>query len=150
MARLVYVCVFLMPITVFAQHYKTIELKPITKQGWQYYYNMKKVSSPIALEVPLMALNDEVIMRDLKASKAFQTASRVLTIAPLIYLITLSTNNGYSDPNTFWIVLGGTVAAQYGLIAISHVKLGKAIDRYNTLIFQPSSSSLGLQMMWRF
>jgi hypothetical protein len=149
MARLICFFIFLMPITLFAQRYKTVELKPITKQGWKYYYDLKQVSSPIALEVPLMALNDEEIVRNLKASKSLRSVSGLIIIAPLIYLVTIS-SNGYADPTTFWIILGGTFAAQLGLTALSHVKLGMAIDRYNTLIFQPSSSSLGLQMTWKF
>ncbi len=150
MTRLICVFVFLMPISLFAQRYKTVELKPIAKQGWKYYYDLKRVSSPIALEVPLMALNDEEIIKDVRASKTLRSVSALIAIAPLIYLITLTNNYGYTDPTVFWIILGGTFVTQLGLTALSHLKLEKAIDRYNTLIFQPSSSSLGVQMIWKF
>lgn len=150
MARLICLFIFLIPISLFAQRYKTVELKPITKQGWKYYYDLKKVSSPVALEVPLMALNDEEIMKSMKASKSLRSFSALISIAPFIYLFTVPSSNGYTDPTVFWIILGGTIATQVGLTALSHLKLEKAIDRYNTLIFQPSSSSLGAQMIWKF
>lgn len=149
MKTIITICVLMIPISVYAQRYKTIELKPITKQGWRYFYDFKKVNAPIALEIPLMALNDDEVTTYYRTSKAFRTAAGVMSVVPIIYLFTLP-NTGYVDPTMFWIILGGTLATQLGLEALGHVKLGKAIDRYNVLIFQPSSSSIGLEMVWRF
>jgi hypothetical protein len=149
MARFIGIFILLLPLTLLAQRYKTLELKPISKQGWQYYYDLKRVSSPVALEVPLMALNDEEVTRYYRASKSFRIASGIVAGAPLIYLLTLP-SNGYVDPTVFLYVLGGTFVTQIGLEAIRHIKLGKAINRYNSLIFQPSSSSLGLKITWKF
>jgi len=149
MVRLIGVLMLLLPAMLFAQRYKTIELKPITKQGWQYYYDFKRVSSPVALEVPLMALNDEEINRHFRAAKTLRAISSAISLYPLIYLFTIP-SSGYVDPTTFWIILGGTIVTQIGFEAFRHIKLGKAIDRYNSLIFQPSSSSLGVQLTWKF
>lgn len=134
---------------VMGQRYKTIELKPITQQGWKYFYDLKKVSSPAALEVPLLAVEDEEVNRYLKASKTWKGVGSALTFIPLVYVLSLPRNQ-YVDPNTFWWVFGATIAAQLGIEAISHVKLGKAIDKYNYLIMQPSGNSLGLQLTWKF
>jgi len=149
MARFIGVIMLLLPAALFAQRYQTIELKPITKQGWQYYYDFKRVSSPVALEVPLMALNDEEINSYFRASKKIRSISGVIAFVPLIYLFTVP-STGSADPTTFWLIMGGTIVAQLGVEAIRHVKLGRAIDRYNSLIFQPSSSSLGVQLTWKF
>lgn len=149
MKPLLVLMIFLVPVGAIAQRYQTVELKPITKQGWRYYYDLKKVRSPLALEIPLTALNDEEITRNYKASKAYQDVAAFVSVVPLVYLFTASSSGGYI-PEGFWIIIGGTLATQIGLIAISHNKLGKAIDRYNTLIFKPSSSSIGLEMVWRF
>lgn len=131
------------------QQYKTIELKPITQEGWRYYYDLKKVSSPAALEVPLIAVNDNEVNRYLKAYKNWNSAAGFITLVPLIYILSVP-KNGYVDEQTFWWVFGGTIAAQLGITAISHIKLGKAIDRYNRLILQPTGRTLGLSATYKF
>lgn len=138
-----------LPLLASAQKYRTIELKPITKQGWQYFYDLKKVSSPVALEVPLLSLNDPEVNRYTKGYKGWNAASGLVTIIPLVYFLSLP-KNGYVDPNTFWWVFGGTIAAQLGITAVAHVKLGKAIDKYNMVILQPSGRSLGVEVTYRF
>ncbi len=138
-----------LPLLAAAQKYKTIELKPITQQGWKYFYDFKKVSSPAALEVPLMAVNDAEVTQYTKAYRNWNAAGAVVTIIPLIYFLSLP-KNGYVDPNTFWWVFGGTIAAQLGITAVAHVKLGKAIDKYNMVILQPSGRSLGIELTYRF
>lgn len=135
--------------TAFSQKYRTVELKPITQQGWSYFYDMNKVSSPLALEVPLLAVKDNEVNRYLRASKNWRTAESFVTLIPLIYILSLPRNQ-YVDPNTFWWIFGGTLAVQLGMEAITHFKLGKAIDKYNMIILQPSGHSLGLQLTWRF
>jgi hypothetical protein len=147
MKQFLFVFIFLIPTALFAQRYKTVELKPIAKQGWRYYYDLKKVAHPVALEIPLLALNDEEVNQYYRTSKSLRTAANVVGILPLIFLFTIPATG---DETAFWVVLGGTVAAQLSLVAVSHAKLGRAIDRYNTLIFQPSSSSLGIQATWKF
>jgi hypothetical protein len=149
MLRCICILMLFIPATVFAQRYKTIELKPITKRGWQYYYDLKLVSSPVALEVPLMALNDEEINRHFQAAKTLRNVSFAVSFVPLIYIFTIPTY-GYADPTTFWLIVAGTLVTQLGMDVFRHIKLGKAIDRYNSLIFQPSSSSLGVQLTWKF
>lgn len=132
-----------------AQKYKTVELKPITQQGWKYFYDLNKVSSPHALEVPLLSVKDPEVTRYLKASQNWQLAESFVTIIPLVYILSLPRNQ-YVDQNTFWWIMGGTIAVQIGMEAISHFKLGKAIDKYNLIILQPSGRSLGLQVTWKF
>jgi len=146
-------CLFLV-LSAFqaaAQKYRTIELKPITKQGWSYYYDFNKVSSPVALEVPLLAVKDDEVTRYLKASRNWRTAESIVILVPLVYLLTLP-KQGTVDQETFWWVFGGTIALQLGMEAISHAKLGMAIDRYNYIILQPtgSASSAGLSVTWKF
>jgi hypothetical protein len=131
------------------QKYKTIELKPITQEGWSYYYDLKKVSSPAALEVPLIAVSDNEVNRYLKAYKNWNSAAGFITLVPLIYILSVP-QNGYVDEQTFWWVFGGTIAAQLGLTAISHIKLGKSIDRYNMLILQPTGRTMGLSVTYKF
>lgn len=149
MGRFIVVLLLLIPTSLLAQRYQTIELKPITKQGWQYFYDLKRVSSPVALEVPLMALNDEEINRHFRASKTLRFVSGAISIAPALYLFSIP-SNGFADPTTFWLIMGGTIVTQVGIEVFRHVKLGKAIERYNSLIFHPSSSSLGVQLTWKF
>lgn len=134
-----------------AQKYRTIELKPITKQGWKYFYDLNRVSSAQAVEFPLLAVNDAEVNRYLKASRNWRSAEAFITIVPLVYFLTLPRNQ-YVDPETFWWILGGTLAAQLGMEAISHAKLGVAIDKYNMLILQPTGglNGAGLEVVYRF
>lgn len=134
---------------VQAQKYRTIELKPITQQGWKYFYDLKKVTSPVALEVPLMSLNDNEVNRYFKKSKAWRDVGAIVTIVPLVYFLTLP-NNTQINETTFWVIVGSTIAVQIGCEAISHLHLGKAIDRYNYIIMQPSGNSLGVKLTWKF
>jgi hypothetical protein len=138
-------------IAASGQKYKTVELKPITKQGWKYYYDLKKVSSPLALEVPLLAVNDAEVNRYLKASRNWRSAEQFITLVPLIYLLTLPRSQ-YVDQETFWWIFGGTIAAQLGMEAMSHLKLGLAIDKYNLIILQPTGSlnGAGMKLTYRF
>lgn len=139
----------LLSLSAYGQRYRTVELKPITQQGWKYYYDLKRVSSPVALEVPLLAVNDNEVTRYLKAYKGWNAASNFVTLVPLVYLLSIP-RNGYINQETFWWVFGGTVAAQLGMSAISHFKLGKSIDRYNVLILQPTGLNLGLSVTYKF
>ena len=139
----------LLPILVAAQRYRTIELKPITKQGWNYAYDLNRVTSPDALQIPLMSLQDEEVNRYYKSSRTLRTVGGVITIIPFVYIVSLP-RNSYVDSSTFWILIGGTILAQIGFEAWSHAKLGKAIDRYNILILKPSGQSLGVQLTWKF
>ncbi|MBL7864689.1 MAG: hypothetical protein JNK10_07435 [Cyclobacteriaceae bacterium] len=146
---LVFIFCLLSAGLTYGQRYKTIELKPISKQGWKYAYDLKSVSSPAALEVPLIAVNDAEVNRYFKASKTWRTVGSVVTVIPFIYIISLS-NNVSINQSTFWWVIGSTVLAQIGFEAVSHAKLGMAIDRYNYVIMQPSGNSLGLELTWKF
>jgi hypothetical protein len=132
------------------QKYKTVELKPITQQGWRYFYDLKRVSSPIAVEVPLMAVNDPEVNRYLKASRNWRSAEQFITLVPLVYLLTLPRVNSV-DPDTFWWIFGGTIAVQLGMEAVSHAKLGLAIDKYNMIILQPTGgiNGAGLRLIWK-
>jgi hypothetical protein len=139
----------LVTAAAMSQTYKTVELKPITQQGWKYFYDLKRVTGPAALEVPLIAVNDEEVTHHLKGFRTYQTIESVVVIIPLVYVLSLPRNQ-YVDPNTFWWVLGGTLAVQLGMEALSHVQLGKAIDKYNMIILRPSGRSFGLELTWRF
>ncbi len=148
---LVVVGLLLTALTCGAQapQYKTVQLKPITQEGWKYFYDLRKVSGPAALEVPLLAVNDVEVTRYLRSYRSWNAAASAVTLVPLIYILSLPRNQ-YVDPNTFWWILGGSLAAQLGMTAISHIKLGKAVDKYNEIILQPSGRSLGLEVIYRF
>ncbi len=61
---------FCIPLIANAQRYRTVELKPITQQGWKYYYDLVKVASPASLEIPLRSVQDEEVDLYVKSSKA--------------------------------------------------------------------------------
>lgn len=133
---------------LYGQKYKTIELKPITKQGWNYYYDLKKVKSPYTLQFPLMGVEDEEIDRLYKGFQTMNTLSTITSFIPIIYIITLP--KGAIDQETFWTLWGASLATVFIFQGLGHSKLGKAIDRYNLLIYQPSGQSFGASLSVRF
>lgn len=126
---------------------RTIELKPIQKQGWQYFYDFKRVSTPEALQIPLQGMEDDQINKHYKAFETLQFASDLVSLAPLCYFFVVL--NSQPDFNQFWYVVGGSVAVSLGLHVWSHRRMRLAIDRYNELLLpHPSgrnrSQSVGL------
>ncbi len=136
-----------------SQHTRVTELKPIHQEGRWYYYDFKKIDGgAYALQIPLQSLDDAEINRRYKTFRTLSSFGRVLVFVPIVYLLTLPKNNGYTylSPNDFWIIFGTTLAAQlaFEIVAKSHLK--KGIDRYNTLILQPSGNSLGAALTYKF
>jgi len=58
----------------WAQQTITVPLKPIHKQGRQYFYDGKRMYSPYAIQVPLQSLNDREINRYFNQFRGFQQA----------------------------------------------------------------------------
>ena len=136
-----------------AMQTKHTELKPIHRQGGSYHYDFKKVDGgPYALQITLQSLNDDEINHHYKMFKTISQVGRYLTFIPLIYLLSLPKNNGstYINPTDFWIIIGGTIAAQFALEFIAKNQLDKSIDRYNMLIIHSSTHSLGLSLTYKF
>lgn len=127
------ILLILFPFSLQAQFTKTVELKPIQKQDWRYFYDSRKVKSPYALQIPLEALGDEEINRRYKNFYTLQILTTALAYAPLIYLLTTPVNS-QADLETFLIMIGITIVVDLALDAVGHHQLKKAIDRYNILI----------------
>lgn len=135
---------------VCAQTTKSLELKPIYRQGSKYFYGDKKVRNGYALQVPLLALEDDEINQRFKNFTTIRKIGRYSYLVPLIYLITISSSNrqgqtqiNRSKIDTWSAVFWGAVATNIGCNIVSNVQLGKGIDRYNTLIFK---NNVGLQL----
>lgn len=135
----------------FAQLTKSVELKPIYKQGSKYYYDLKKLKNGYALQVPLLALEDDEINKRFRNFTVVRKIGRYSYLMPLIYLITISSSNGQNQAqvsrgeiDAFNALFWGAVAANITCNIISNYQLGRGVSRYNILIFK--NNSLGLQM----
>lgn len=141
---------FMLSLVGFAQRFKVVELKPMVKQGFSYFYDGKRVhGGAYGLQVPLLSLNDEEVNRHYRSFHIWQSVSAVTTIVPAVYLISLSGRQNINQEE-FWIVFGGSLAASLGCQIVSNIKIRKGIDRYNTLILAPSSQVLGPSVTFRF
>lgn len=136
---------------LYGQRLKSVELKPIYKQGFRYYYDTKRVRTPHALQVPLLSLNDMEVDRRYKNFTLLSDGGSILAIAPLIYVIsgTYSSGTGF-NPNTFLLLILAAFGLDITLDIFAHHQLKKGIDRYNELIVVPSSSTPGLSLRYRF
>lgn len=134
-----------------AQRLKTVELKPIYKQGFRYYYDMNRVRTPFALQVPLLSLNDEEIDRRYKNFTLLSDAGSIIAFAPLIYIIsgTYSSGTGFNPDTFLWLILAA-FGLDITLDLFAHNQLRKGIDRYNELIVVPSSGTPGLALRYKF
>jgi len=131
--------------TVTAQHatYKTIELRPIQKQGWRYYYDFKKVTTAEALQIPLIAMEDEQIQKYYNSYVGLQTAAGLVLVVPVLYIL-YGASNQYYSPDSFWTITITSFAASLALQIWSHNRMKLAIERYNTLLLPPPSGSVAI------
>ncbi|MBX2946981.1 MAG: hypothetical protein KF725_14195 [Cyclobacteriaceae bacterium] len=137
--------------SLYAQRLKTVELKPIYKQGLRYYYDMNRVRTPFALQVPLQSLNDEEINRRYKNFTRLSDVGGLLAFAPLIYILSGTYSSGTSfNPNTFLSLLVAAFGLDITLDLFAHHQLRKGIDRYNELIVVPASNTPGLALRYKF
>jgi hypothetical protein len=145
-----------------AQFTQSVSLKPIQINGGKYYYGLKKVKDAYSLEVPLGELADKEIDRQYRGFKNLNSAASWINVVPLVYIFYVAGNSSRSNPGrinvtTFWSVWGGTLLTSIGLRIAAKVKVKKAMDRYNELIFTPETGSLyyaspplGMRLTYRF
>lgn len=122
---------------------KSIQLKPIGKSGWKYFYGTKKVNNAFSLQIPLEGINHPEVNRYFKNFKALQKLRGFAYIPSLVYLLSLH-NPTQQEAKTFVYLFYGGMAVDLTCQIISQNQIGKAIDIYNISITQ--SSSLGLQV----
>ena len=122
---------------------KSIQLKPIGKSGWKYFYGTKRVNNAFSLQIPLEGINHPEVNRYFKNFKTLQKVRGLVYIPALVFLLTLN-NPTQQDAETFLYLFYGGIAVDLTCNIISQNQIGKAIDIYNISITQ--SSSLGLQL----
>ncbi len=138
-----------------AQQMKTMELKGIYQQGFNYYYNLKKVDGgAYGLQIPLQSLNDGEINRRYKTFRTLRKIESFIIIVPVVYAFSLVPDSRRHKVNTstIWTVYGASFAAILGLEIAAKIHLNKGIDRYNQLIVSPGSgsASLGATVTYKF
>jgi hypothetical protein len=133
-----------------AQFRKTVELKPIAKQGFQYFYDLKRMRTPYALQMPLLAVEDERVRAHYRSFEVLDIAGDFLEFIPFIYLISDLNPGGSVGFQTFFLLWLGSIGANLVLDLFAHRQLRKGIDRYNQLIVVPSSHLPGLSLQFRF
>ena len=133
--------------------YKVLDLKPIQKQGLRYYYDFKKVSTPLALQIPLMALEDEQIAKNFRTFENLQLASDIVFVAPAVWIL-LALGGADISTESFWAVTLGAAATVLVLQIWSHNRMKLAIERYNMLLLPHPTGQLpikngALTLAWR-
>jgi hypothetical protein len=122
----------LLSVPGFAQ-FKTLELKPIQKHGWNYYYDFRKVSTADALQIPLLAMEDERINKYFNTYSSLQLVSGLVFAIPVLYAVYNITSSVY-DEDTFWVLTAGAIGVSLAVEIWSHNRMKLAIDRYNMLL----------------
>jgi hypothetical protein len=130
--------------SVWAQSTKSIQLKPIFKNGKRYFYDSKRVNSAHALQIPLEALKDDEINKHFNRFKIFQRVRGLAYLPALIYMIYTPINTN-SQANTFLGLVAGGVVADITLNNVGHYQMNKAIDLYNIGIMQRGAIGLRLE-----
>ncbi len=145
-----------------AQFTKMVSLKPIQIQGevifgMKYRYGLKLLKDAYSIEIPLSDVGNVEIERQYQGFKRLNSAANWVSVVPIFYLFYQIGNSsrggrrGFINPNEFWAVWGGTILASWGLKIAGRVKLKKAIDSYNDIIFMPEVGQLnGLKAVYRF
>jgi len=133
-----------------AQFRKTVELKPIAKRGFNYFYDLKRMRSPYALQMPLLAMENEEINKRYQRFERLSIASDLIVIAPYLFLVSDLNRGGIAAMETFFIIFFSSVGASLTLDLLAHRQLRKGIDRYNQLLVMPSSNLPGMSIRYRF
>ncbi len=138
-----------------AQQLKSMKLKGIYHQGFNYYYDLKKVDGgAYGLQIPLQSLNDDEINKRYKTFKTLRTIESIVVVVPVLYAFSLvpDARRHTVNTSTIWTVYGVSVATILGLEIVAKHHLSKGIDRYNQLIVAPgsSSASLGATITYKF
>jgi hypothetical protein len=136
-----------------AQQTKTMDLKGIYHQGFNYYYDLKKVDGgAYGLQIPLQSLNDIEINRHYKSFRTLRTIETIIVLVPLAYTLAIIPEARRQKVNsgTSLAVIGTSVLAIIGLEISAKHHLRKGIDRYNQLIVSPGSASAGVNITYKF
>ncbi len=142
----VFVLIFLMTFAgvTSAQFTKSIQLKPIYKHGWRYFYDTKKVNSAYSLQIPLEGIQNKDVDRYFKSFKTLQTLRGIVYIPALMYLFTNNIGSSKQNYDTYWYLTLAGIAGDVTFNIISQNRMSKAIDIYNVSIAH--GASLSLQM----
>lgn len=136
---------------VSAQRTKSVELKPIVKQGWRYFYDGRKVRSAYALQIPLEALDNKEINERIRKFKKFQALRSVAFLPAFIYLFSYDHPRGYRGrngfANTYLLLTAGGLAGSVAFNALAHHQMSRAIDIYNLKIAEGSSIGLTINSL---
>ena len=134
--------------SLLARAQKTINvpLKPIHKQGWQYFYDGKRMYSPYAIQVPLQSLNDREINRYFNQFRGFQQARGFVYLPSLIFLFT-NESSSQDAARALLLLFAAGLAADLSLNITSHRRLSKAINLYNFAIMDRASIGLNLDRL---
>lgn len=136
--------------SALAQYRRTIELKPISHQGLQYYYDLRKVRTPYALQLPLLSIDDEETNARYRRFERLDLAGNLIFVVPTLFLFSEYNDNSVTAARTFMWLVVGTVGLDLTLDLIAHRQLRKGIDRYNQLIVTPSSATAGISVRYVF
>lgn len=145
---LVLICFGLLSCT--AQKFKTIELKPIVRQGGVYYYDLKRVhGGAYGLQIPLQSLDDDEVNKYYKRFRGWRLVGIGFSVIPAVYIFSLSRNQ-FLNETQFWTVFGVSIVGGLAceVIAIHHIR--KGIDRYNTLVLGVSRQEVGPSLTYKF
>lgn len=116
----------------------TINLSPIAIQSGKYYFNGRRVNFE-EIVLPLIAVQDDQINRNLKTIHVMHDIRKPLYLAPLLYYLYIN-NTATNATNNFdlnrKIVLGSFIF--FNLFEIVNVLIKRrAINRYNDVVLQP-------------
>jgi hypothetical protein len=149
--KAVYVVLFvLMTLGATAQFRKTIELKPISHRGFQYYYDLLRLRTPYALQVPLLSLEDNEVTRRYRNFERLDRVGDFLFVVPVVFLFSDLNDGGSGAAQTFFWLFIGSIGGDLILDLFANRQLRKGVDRYNQLIVAPASGSAGLSLRYVF
>jgi hypothetical protein len=125
-------------------------LKPISNRGFQYYYDLLRLRTPYALQMPLLSIEDSEVTRRYQNFERLDRVGDFLGIVPVVFLFSEWNDGGSNAARTFLWLLLGSIGGDLILDVFANHQLRKGIDRYNQLIVTPASGSAGLAVRYIF
>lgn len=122
---------------------KSIQLKPLGKSGWRYTYGIDRVKSAWSLQVPIEGLNDPEVNKYYNSFLKLQKSRGLAYLPGTVGFIAAVATENEDLLFASIIVLYAGIPVDLAICAVSHRRMGKAVDLYNISIAQ--RASLGLQ-----
>jgi hypothetical protein len=124
--------------------------------GPMFSYDRQPISDPLALQIPILQLQDPEASREFLAYKSMRQTRQWMQLLPAALSIYTLLNRDKVSDGFYWGSFGASVVANVYIGVRANRHLGKSLMRYNAVVMglsvqnTPASPALGLTWQHSF